>query len=580
MMTIRKKNNQIRSLRFGAKIFLSYLIVLLFPLSIWNVVSYRQANDTILNRVNTSFDESFSSLVYQINEKMGALDELLLLVANNTSVSTIVCHQYENRYMEYSDVISMVDPMLNSLRMFHPEINKIEIFTEGSIKGTRTMFKSFDELSAIDGSDVIMDSIDPVWLVRHDTALRADTVLLAKRVFSPENPFTLSVIFIGIDYSFIFGEGAMPDIQNHGVIVSDTNGNILFRRDAASLSAEETPHTLDEIFTETESPSDSGLIVRKGTLASGDWNIYMYANTNSLKLSPFDSFKTTLFFLLIIGGMMLFIAILFTRSFSRRISVLNTYTRSIVKNNFQNIITSDSKDEVGEITNSVGLMVLETRQLINEVHESHITQKAAEIKALQSQINPHFLYNTLSSINWMAIYSGDETISKIITNLSSFYRSTLNSGSVTTIEHELETTKTYIGIQLLIHKNSFDVSFNIEPSILEYQIPSILLQPIVENAIEHGIRVLPEELRGEIIISAYEKDDDILFDIFDNGPGLSDEEIMAILESDSKGYGVKNVNDRLKLFFDDTYGITFTSVPGGLTVTIRVPKYIELKDEC
>ena len=569
-MKTRKANN-IKNLHFGAKIFLSYLIIILLPLSIWNIVSYRQANETVLSRINTSFDESFNSLVYQINGKMDNLSDKLLLVTNNTAISTIVCRNYNSIYMEYYDLTSMVDPMLSSLQMFHPEIDKIEIFTEGSIKGVRMMFKGLDELSAIDINGTIMSSIAPVWLVKDDT------VLLSKRILSQENPFALAAILLSVDYSFIFDESSMPDKQHYGVIMSDSLGNILFHRDAEVKGASHTP---EEIFAEVEHPSDSDLIVKKGNLISGNWNIYMYANTNSLKLSPFDSFKTTLFFLLIISIMMLLTAAFFTRSFSKRISTLNTYTRNVVKNNFRDIIASESNDEIGEITNSIAQMVLETRQLIDEVYESRLVQKAAEISALQAQINPHFLYNTLSSINWMAIYNGDETISKIITNLSNFYHSTLNkSGSVTTIEHELDTTRAYIDIQLLIHKNSFDVSFDIEPSILEYQIPSITLQPIVENAIEHGVNVLPEEVRGEIVISAYEDDCDILVDIFDNGPCISDEDAIAILESGSKGYGVKNVNDRLKLFFDETYGITFKSVPNGFTVTIRIPKYIDLNDE-
>lgn len=573
-MTISKKYKEIPGLRFGTKIFLSYLILILLPLLVWSGISYRQANAAILDQVNASVDESFNTLVYQLNGKMDNLSDRLLLATNNVSVSGAVCRQYQSRYIEYHDTINIIDPMLNTLQVIPPEIDEIEIYTQGSIKGARVMFKDFEELSSLGGSQAIMESVTPVWLVKDNT------VLLGKRIVSHEDPFVLAAILLSIDDSLIFDEGSMPDIQQYGVIVSDAGGNILFRHDAASLSAEGTGYTPEEIFAEAETPADSGLIVRKGTLASGAWNIYMYADSDSFKLSPLDNFRTTLLFLLIISGMMFVTAILFARSFSKRVSVLNTYTRGIVKNNFQDVITSGRKDEIGEITNSVGQMVLETRRMINEVYESRLAKKAAEIKALQAQINPHFLYNTLSSVNWMAIRSGNETISGIITNLSIFYRATLNKGdSVTTIEKELETTRAYIDIQLLVHKHSFDVSFDIEPSVLEYQIPSIILQPIVENAIEHGICVLPEDVRGELTISVYERDCDILFDIFDNGPGLSDEEIREILES-KKGYGVKNVNDRLKLFFDDTYGISFTSAPErGLTVTISVPKYIDLNDE-
>ncbi len=575
MMIISKiRNSRIHNLRFGTKIFISYLIVIFIPLSVWNVVSYRQANESILNQANANFDESFNSFVRQINGKMQNLMDQLLLFTGNTSFSTIVCRQYKDKYMEYYDVTNTVDPMLNSLQMFHPEIDKIQIFTEGSIQGTRGMFKSFEEFTLLYENDAIIYSMEPVWFVRDGT------VLLATRIISQAAPFSLSAILVSIDYAFIFDEKSMPDMEQYGILISDPQGKLLFRRDAAPLSSENSGYIPENIFAEADAPSRSDLIVRKNQLESSGWNIYMYVDTNALQLSPLDNFKTTLFFFLIISTLMMLTAFIFSHSFSKRISALNTYTRNIVRNHFQNPITSDIKDEVGEITNSIGQMVTETRQYINEVYESRIALKEAEIKALQSQINPHFLYNTLSSINWIAIYRGDKTISKIVTNLSNFYRSMLNrNSSVTTIQHELDTTRAYIDIQLMVYKNIFDVAFHIEPSVLEYHIPSIILQPIVENAIEHGILALPEDKRGQIVISAYEKDSDILFDIFDNGPPLSPEEVKSILEKSSKGYGVKNVNDRLKLFFDDTYGVTFTSSPDGLTVTIRVPKYIDLNEE-
>lgn len=577
MKRLHRVLEKFRSLSFRTKIFLSYLLVILFPLLVWNVISYQQANETILRQMNITFDDNFQSTVRQMESKMDILMSRLLFATSDASFGTIVSEVYQNPYKKYYDITNRIDPVLNSMLMFHPEITDIDIYTDGNITDSREMFKNLEELASLDQGDAIRDSVNPVWLAQDNK------VFLAKRIFSQENPFAFSVILLRINYSFIFDKDTMPGIQDSGVIVTDQQGNILYQYSNFDPDGN-GEHPPEEIFAQAESPTDSRLIVREGPLASGAWRIYMYANTDSLRISPFDSFKTTLFFLLLISALMLFVAVLFSRSFSKRISVLNSYTRGIVRNNFSEDISSDSTDEIGEITNSVGQMVLEARQLIQEVYEARLIQKEAEIKALQSQINPHFLYNTLSSINWLAIYSGNETISRTITNLSIFYRSTLNSGGfVTTIQRELETTRAYVDIQLFIHKNSFDVSFHIEPTVLEYQMPSIILQPIVENAIEHGIGVLPEDVRGEITVSAYEEEHDILFKIFNTGPGLSEEEAANILQSSGKGYGVKNVNDRLKLFFDDTYGITFSSSPSpspaGLTVTIRIPKYIDLNEE-
>ncbi|MDE7201438.1 MAG: histidine kinase, partial [Lachnospiraceae bacterium] len=214
--------------------------------------------------------------------------------------------------------------------------------------------------------------------------------------------------------------------------------------------------------------------------------------------------------------------------------------------------------------------------LINEVLLSKIRQQKSEIEILQSQINPHFLYNSLSLINSKAIVSGQNDISQMARLLSTFYRTMLNKGQqITTIASELENTKSYVSIQQMMHSYSFDVVYDIDEKILEYPIPNLLLQPLAENAIVHGLdhRELPD--RAILSISCYQESENIIFKIMDNGCGMSDDECESILTKDSKGYGVKNVHQRIQLYYGAEYGLTFHSTKCiGTCARLKISKEI------
>jgi two-component system sensor histidine kinase YesM len=211
-------------------------------------------------------------------------------------------------------------------------------------------------------------------------------------------------------------------------------------------------------------------------------------------------------------------------------------------------------------------MAVEARALIREVYESRIQQREAEIRALQSQINPHFLYNTLSAINWKAIRAGNQEVSRVAVALSRFYRATLNQGRfTTTVGAEIETVQSYLEVQRFIHDDSFDVELETEAEALAWQMPNVILQPLVENAIQHGVDMKEDGGRGKIRIQARMRGRAVLFTIRDNGPGLAESLGRKILLGEGTGCGVKNVNDRLRFFFGPEYGLVFRQAPGGGT---------------
>ena len=236
-------------------------------------------------------------------------------------------------------------------------------------------------------------------------------------------------------------------------------------------------------------------------------------------------------------------------------------------------VTSDAADEIGGLIRGFGSMIDKINYLINEVYEGKLLQKQYEMRALQAQINPHFLYNSLSLINWKALEAGKDDISKLTLALSSFYRTSLNRGNnVLTIRQELENMKSYLEIQSCMHDDSFDVILDIQEDILNYQTLNLLLQPLIENAIEHGIDLL-EDRKGVIKITGRMDEERIYLYVEDNGVGIEPELLSSILEFKTRGYGVRNVNERIKLFYGEEYKLQIESSEGqGTRSTITIPK--------
>ena len=234
--------------------------------------------------------------------------------------------------------------------------------------------------------------------------------------------------------------------------------------------------------------------------------------------------------------------------------------------------------EVQELSASFEHMVLRIQQLMSTVREEEINLRKTELKALQAQINPHFLYNTLDSIAWMCEQGRNADAVKMVRALARLFRISISRGhELIPIAKEIEHAESYLQIQMYRYKNQFTYAFDVDPDCLGYYCNKITLQPIIENAINHGLDLMVEE--GRIDVQARFDGEDIVFSVRDNGVGMSPEQIEAIMQSeqtDRTGIGIRNVNDRLRIYFGKNYGLRITSEPDvGTCVEIRMPKIRE-----
>lgn len=237
-------------------------------------------------------------------------------------------------------------------------------------------------------------------------------------------------------------------------------------------------------------------------------------------------------------------------------------------------------DELGMLENSFNQMVVRLKESIDNAIDKQRRLRIAEINILQAQIKPHFLYNTLDAIKWIAKLNNVKEIGVIATQLGSLLRNSINcEQEFLTVKDNLDLINNYLEIQKIRYNDGFDVNIATDDEILGYYIPKLILQPIVENAIVHGFENIDE--KGMLIIRGYRKEDNLYFEVLDNGIGMNEEQIEeALSKTNDDHIGLYNVDQRVKLYYGSLSGVTIESKPDkGTKVIIKIPIKAYYKDK-
>lgn len=283
-------------------------------------------------------------------------------------------------------------------------------------------------------------------------------------------------------------------------------------------------------------------------------------------------FQYALFFTTIIVGFMAVILWLYFASIQNPISMLISGIRQVEENNLTVVVKDEGKDELSDLIETFNQMITQIASLMEQKISLEQKKKEADLKVLEEQINPHFLYNTLDMINWIAYERGDEKICEIIESLSDFYRLGLNSGeSIYTVRQEIQHVKAYMKIQKERFHGMVNCYFDVQQEVCSCAVVKIILQPLVENAIVHGI--LPMKKPGNIWISVYKDKDEVVLSVLDDGVGFKEKQIKKMR---SDGYGLYNVDERIKMYFGSSYGLFLENGEDGkgAKVTIRIPMIV------
>ena len=310
------------------------------------------------------------------------------------------------------------------------------------------------------------------------------------------------------------------------------------------------------------------------------WRIFTVASMGNL-LSPVSDLRDQMILLTVIISIIAFcLSYLYARYSTRRIKTLAEQVRRVENGDLSVSCIVDSEDEIGELQNSFNFMVRRISLLVDERYNLGKNLKDMELRALQAQINPHFLYNTLDMIAWKAMASGNQETVDIVVKLARFYRLSLSNGSdFLPLSDEVEHVRLFVELTNLCRSRNVQLITEVAPNIADYPIMKLILQPIVENSLFHGLYERSDR-EGIIRLTAEQIGSYVQIQIADNGVGIEKSKLAELLAKKEKpvvntkrgGYGIGNILERLRIYYDDRFTFQIESaILTGTTVTIRIP---------
>lgn len=558
-----------KNMKYRHKLTILLVVTSLAPMTVLALYSHSRQS----TMVRSSELEDMQSIMEQtkegIDSQTAVYASLLNYLTYSPDIEEIIKEKNIDNYTAYEKYTEIADPLLSVPKSYHDAINRIQLFADSIQVEHEYTLVPLDKMQEEWWSEGLKDDVRIQWKVD-----RTRGEVVAVRMIYAQQKLN-AVLCISLDYDKIFQPLTNILTDENGGIVADKDGNVLYNKTGlkelklSDDNKKDTSQTADKLlskisqtctWTQTESEEN-------------DWVFYFYKSQDAISGSVRRILLEEIPLIIACGFIILFLGLSFSRIFTRKIEELTKNMDQVNHGSREVTVSSDSEDEVGILINSFHNMMDEINRLIDEVYVNKIALKEYELKALQAQINPHFLYNTLSMMNWMAIRSNQMEISKVTLALSTFYRTALSKGEdVVTVENCIQNMQAYLEIQLTMHDNNFSVDWDIDPTIKNEKMPKLLLQPVVENAIEHGIDE-KEDGDKKIFLSFRGNGDDVVITVRDNGMGMPQEKAETLVTYQAKGYGLKNVNDRIRILYGENYGIRIFSAPDeGTTVVMRFPK--------
>lgn len=439
-----------------------------------------------------------------------------------------------------------------------------------------------------------------LWLpprsINYNFSQKTVSVITGARYFkSKKTNKSIGILTVNIDRKFLNSIiGNSPVVSNGTTLILDNEGNLIANSDDVFLEDYGIKTAvLSKVIAENSDSFDSNgekLMLSCTKTDIAEWTLASIVPYSEILKASYSTGSTMIITMLCISSLFYFVAYLLSRLLTKRIRFLAACMKEERFDGCRSVSFIKGTDEICDLNNSYIQLIDKIDDYANSHYQMGIKLKDSELKALQAQINPHFLYNTLDMLNWIAHDYGATEISEIVSLLSKYYKLSLSNGAdIIPVRDSVEHLKIYIKLSNYRFDNSIRLNLNIAPEIYDCAILKLLLQPIVENSVLHGIRGKSEQA-GTVTVNGRRADNILEFSITDDGIGMTPEQIAqltslsgasneAASDSDgiySGGFGIKNVIERIKLYYGDEYGLEFNSIPGqGTTVTLRIP-YSEL----
>ncbi|SDX09115.1 sensor histidine kinase [Paenibacillus sp. CF384] len=594
-------NLTINRIRLKPKLIVSYMVAAFLPLLFMGFFLVHKANQIIENQTNLTYGISMQQLMYNMETRLASYEELSNHFYFDTNLNLDLQKDYSkssnlDKYEVESDFIERVKVLLK----FKNDLRTVGIYFHNATLYNAKPYLTYanDQIaSQLDFQRASASKYKGYWgkvksipdgNLYWDVELRRNAP--NTRVFSYNRPLEFytdhhSVGLLTIEikesefYQLLSKEG-----KDKAIYLVEPDGNIITSNDRTSLGNNLEADVLGEIGGKA---SGDFLLERSGdhfkvmySELSNGWKMVYMIPVNRLLEETKNMRNYGLLFILVSAALSVALLVLFSNLILGRMTILLKRIQRMRNGEIETGRFVSGKDEIAVLDHSFNQMAERMKYLIDEVYTLTIKRKEAELTALQSQINPHFLYNTLSTVSWLGRKNGNDDVCEIVESLAKFYRISLSKGKdVITMREEFECIKAYIDIQRYRMKNRIRSIYAIDDGIMDASVLKLILQPIVENAILHGLSHEKEQI--SILIKGGYNGGIIQLEVSDDGVGMEPEVVAMLMDEHSQlnqkgGYGLRNVNERIKLQFGHEYGVEVKSKPGsGTSVFIRLPYQTE-----
>ena len=552
-------------LRYKLAIFYSLFCFLPVMLLFW--LSFLQMRSIIDDKGKMNLQSYLQQSVSSMDRTLDGYNSLSDYIAFDRTLAEVFSMEYGTPYEQYEQLTQKVEPILRTASYFHGGMQQITIYTDNGMVKHDTTVAPVSEIEETDWYQKTLEHPGLNWFANY----QEETLFSARKLAFSGAREGVNILYMDVDYQKLFTPYAETLISECGLYITDQDGKLVFEESRFSGKNQNYDLTYSEFLEQRDRGSTDYIILCEQSNTTG-WTVWLYQPVGLAgeAMRPIGVMAGVTILICIFAAVLAYF--ITSGMVSSRIERLTHFMQEVQEGSMDMQMESDDRDEIGMLYRGFGSMMKRIRTLINEVYLSKITQKEAELKALQAQINPHFLYNTLSLINWKALAAGEEDISRMTLALSTFYRTALNRGrNVLQVETELSNTRAYLEIQSMLHDGDFDYEIEAQTEILQCESLNLILQPLVENAIHHGIEEKTDG-RGKITVRGWKEDNCVWFMVEDNGVGMEQEVADKILTMESKGYGVRNVDERIRLCYGEKYAMKVESVVGkGTKMTIHFP---------
>lgn len=580
------KNLSIKNLSIQSSIFMYFTVTAIIAIALISLIIFQR----FTNSLNATIIEENSGIVGQLGESVDSYLRNAMKVSDSIYYNVIKNTDISNDDIKKGMNLIYVnnDNMIDDIALISGKGELIESMPALRLKdNSNVLEKDFFKKSMAE-SEYINFSMPHIRdLFDRNENSYSWVISLSRAVeVTDEGKATQALLLINLNYMYFEEIFSNVNLGNGGyVYLTNDRGDIIWHPKQNEIYSgrfkEDNKYaaTLKDGIT-VENLRGKNITLNVRTIGYTGWKLVGVTPSAALGV---DGIKFR-FFVLFVADLFLFLLAMINAFISDKISNpikrLDGSVREIESGNLDVEIVPSGSYEVEHLGKSIKNMLGRIKVLMSDLVAEHNAKRKSEFDTLQSQINPHFLYNTLDIIVWMIENENSDKAVNIVTALAKFFRISLSKGkNIITVKDEVEHVRNYLMIQNMRFKNRFEYSIDVDEKVLSYSSLKLMLQPLVENAIYHGMEFMDGD--GEIDVKVFKEDDSLYFTITDNGLGMSEDMVETLLSKDfvpskkGSGIGVKNVNERIKLYFGSEYGLKVESEPDeGTKITIHLPAVV------